>query len=253
MYTVASKNSLAKRESRWIRDDETIKHIETPDKTHKCKDNLISDDDILLSNDNNLPILPAMLSSSNNNDILNNKITQLEDQMIRLDKLEQEIMDQSDLISRFDKLDQRIQNLEHISSMNYIVSRILSIEQTLNNLVLTKPVREEFIPYFVKECYAGKDNRTSLIGKKFDMAVEILGLCDDVPIIYPFGNEIDLPKIKECHIEMNFTDAINNTGSISGTFKCGSDNIYIIHFTKDNLLEMRTYPLLLRCNCELSI
>ena len=72
MYTVASKNSLAKRESRWIRDDETIKHIETPDKTHKCKDNLISDDDILLSNDNNLPILPAMLSSSNNNDILNN-------------------------------------------------------------------------------------------------------------------------------------------------------------------------------------
>ena len=77
MYTVASKNSLAKRESRWIRDDETIKHIETPDKTHKCKDNLISDDDILLSNDNNLPILPAMLSSSNNNDILNNKITQI--------------------------------------------------------------------------------------------------------------------------------------------------------------------------------
>jgi hypothetical protein len=181
-------------------------------------------------------------------------------------------------------------NLVSFPEINAIISRVTSLEQSLSELsslsildpsihksvrrltdnssefsALTEPdinrtddgIRE-FLPYFIKEDYAGRDNHSKLDGNHLEMIVEILGFYSENPVIYPFGNETHLPKFVQCELDMTFTDADSQVNGIAyGIFKCDSSGIYSIKITELNSdgdasgLEKYTLPLIFKCNTNL--
>lgn len=116
----------------------------------------------------------------------------------------------------------------------------------------------EFLPYFIKEDYAGRDNITKLKDLHLDMIVEILGFYSEPPVIYPFGQAQNLPKFCELTVDMSFKDADRIVdGTAYGVFKQQPDGIYTIELTElysdgeASGIEKYTLPLTLTCKTDL--
>ena len=183
----------------------------------------------------------------------------------RIKRLEQ-ASDFSSLVTRVSNLEQSISEMsvctDVVKSKNKVAfnnsSAFSSIRESELSVVCTEHTKYEFLPYFIKEDYAGRDNITKLNGTQFEMIVEILGFYSDAPIIYPFGVETNLPKFDDLQIDMSFKDSermIN--GTAYGDFKRRDDGIYTIHITElysdgnASGLESYTLPLTLSCKTNL--
>lgn len=107
----------------------------------------------------------------------------------------------------------------------------------------------EFIPYMIKEEYAGRDNTTRLSGNDFDMVVEIIGRHTEPFVIFPFGSETNLPEYSSCLLEFT-CDGIN---SIKGFFGRGIDRVYTIRLEDEFKIKIlnHTFPLVLKCKANL--
>jgi len=208
----------------------------------------------------------------------------------RLNNIEQNYkVDHSNIITRITNLEYDNDRNTSKSSLSSIINRISSLEQSLSELsnqsnyeLRANPVRNYndcinnssefsaptdppekdkirvFIPYFIKEAYTGRDNKTLLNNNNIDMVVDIVGLFDDIPIIYPFGTATDLPHFTELNLDMQFVDAENSVnGTIYGTLTRRSDNIYTIRITElysdgeASGIDKFTLPLTITCKTEL--
>jgi len=116
----------------------------------------------------------------------------------------------------------------------------------------------EFVPYFIKEEYAGRDNKTTLNDMNMDMLVDIVGLFNEIPVIYPFGLAKDLPRFSQLTLDMVFIDADKSVnGTVYGVFNRGPDGVYTIKITElysdgeASGIEKLTLPLTITCNTEL--
>lgn len=196
---------------------------------------------------------------------------------LRLDRIEQQ-PNSNDLLVR-------VSRLEHNNELSSLVNRVLSLERSLSELshqsnksprispapydnssqfsAPTEPERlvntpREFLPYFIKQEYSGRDNKTVLTDMHMYMLVDIVGLFDDIPVIYPFGDNKDLPLFSELTLEMSFGDADNSfAGTMYGVFSRGPDGIYNIRITElysdgeASGIENFTLPLTITCNTDL--
>lgn len=115
-----------------------------------------------------------------------------------------------------------------------------------------------FLPFFIKEEYAGRDNKTSLNNFHLELTVEILGLYSGTPIIYPFGLQKLSRKFSELTVDLSFRDADNETGGTAyAQFKLNDDGVYIMEITElysdgeASGLDKYTLPLTMNCTCDL--
>lgn len=147
------------------------------------------------------------------------------------------------------------------SDFSLIPTSDVKVTSSSTPLELIKQVRHgrrEFLPYYIKEDYAGRDNLTILDGVHFDMIVEIIGHYNEPPIIYPFGDSTDLPNFTPFTMELQFQDAdMLLNGSAYGSFKRNKNGIYTIEIIELNSdgeasgIENYTLPLTLRCKMDL--
>lgn len=135
-----------------------------------------------------------------------------------------------------------------------VVPPIIPPKLTPNSkiLVTTKPELKnirEFIPYMIKEEYAGRDNITRLSGNDLDMVVEIIGRHTEPFVIFPFGSETNIPEYSPCLLEFT-CDGIS---SIKGFFGRGIDRVYTIRLEDEFKVKImnHTFPLVLKCKANL--
>jgi len=326
MYGLTSRESLSKRQSRWVRDvDENVRSNPAQNALNReIPHNPIINKPSLITTmmEQTVPPVRDSLSSRKSNsdeqlellhnlyDDLKQKYTELKREhesfshklsnnselTKRVDKIEQTVI--SDVSNRIHQLETedgnitiRLQHLErsfftpqNTGDITSLINRVVSLERSLSELskhsqsdirisqssefsALTepdmsisdkKPKIKEFVPYFIKEDYASRDNLTKLDGLSFKMVVELLGFYSEIPIIYPFGTDQDLPRFAELILEMSFRDADKvMNGTAYGTFKCGKNNIYTIQLTElysdgnASGIEKYTLPLTFTCETEL--
>ena len=116
-----------------------------------------------------------------------------------------------------------------------------------------------YYPFFIKEEYSGRDNKTKLNKNYLEMLVEIIGFYHEPPLIFPFGSETKLPAFKEMTIEMEIKDAEDSmNGTMFGILKRRKDGVYFIKmtelYTQDgeaSSIEKYTLPLTLTCSIYL--
>lgn len=126
-----------------------------------------------------------------------------------------------------------------------------AIENSSEFSALTEPDLKdvyEFIPFVIKEEYAGRDNRTKLTGLQFNMLVELIGNHNESLIVYPFGNETQLPEFADCTLQLTTN---NEQLNILGQFKRREDGIYIITLDESKL-KSYSLPLILQCQTNLA-
>lgn len=222
-------------------------------------------------------------------DDLQRRCTKLEQEH---ETLKRSISEKSDLYARIQKLeetsgrllsltstsasihdpdiDSRLIKLEQVNP-GELLSRVAILERSLGGRVslipqnssefsaLTEPdlnTRDtyEFIPYVIKEDYAGRDNLTTLKGPHLEMLVEILNFYSEKLLIYPFGAETRLPQFNQTKLQMPFKDADGIvTGIVYGLFKRGDDNIYVIEVVNfSSGMETATLPLTVTCKVDLT-
>lgn len=118
-----------------------------------------------------------------------------------------------------------------------------SLKQTIDT-VLNQDVKEistnEFVPFVIKEDYAGRDNLTTLKDGHLKMVVELIGILNEPLIIYPFGLETKLPNLPDCTV--NITS--DKYPPVLAQFKKREDGVYIIEMDE---IENCTYPLIFHC------
>ena len=170
-----------------------------------------------------------------------------------------------DSISRLSK---RVEEMERVVATRSTInssdfSLLPSVQVTpnstpLESLAQARHGRREFLPYYIKEDYAGRDNLTTLNGVHMDLVVEILGHYPDSPIIYPFGESTDLPNFAPFTMELDFKDADDAlNGTAYGAFKREQTGIYTIEIVELHSdgeasgIEKYTLPLTLRCKMDL--
>lgn len=172
------------------------------------------------------------------------------------------------IVSRISALEHSLSELSSLSILDPSLRKSPHTHRTDNSSdfsALTEPdltriddgIRE-FLPFFIKEDYAGRDNISRLNGDRLEMIVEILGFYSELPVIYPFGNETHLPKFLQCELDMTFTDADNKINGVAyGFFDCDHKGRYFIKITELNSdgnasgLETYTLPLIFKCNTDL--
>jgi hypothetical protein len=181
----------------------------------------------------------------------------------------------SDLSSRMDTIERSISELSSLSirrpaecsmmvnssDFSHIPAPELRVAANSTSYDLISQVRngkQEFLPYYIKEDYAGRDNLTVLDGNQLDLVVEIIGHYNESPIIYPFGDAIDLPSFSPMTIELSFHDADRSlNGTAYGSFKRDKSGIYqieILELQSDgdaSGIEAYTLPLTMRCQTTL--
>jgi len=320
MYGLASRDSLSKRQSRWIRDvDDSIHNnppinsliqnssinipsernntIITPTHSHD------TDSNISLSPRNNSSLRKNILNFNDDLkdqiSILSQKYSNLKDKIkglhdnfsLRLNNIEtQQITFNSNLSSLLHKINKLENSLvqdnqttsasqlysnnqttsesqlysnnqttsaSQLYSNNQTTSQLYSDNQTTSASQLYSDYRE-FIPFFIREEYSGIDNITILNKTNMEMTVDIVGLFNDSPIIYPFGLSKDLPDFIDLNIYMNFEDTEKTiNGVMYGNFTKGEKGIYIIEITElycdGVLLDINniTLPITITCNTDL--
>ncbi len=121
-------------------------------------------------------------------------------------------------------------------NINTIGKRMDDIEHSISLLInkMSKPSDPEsddtkYIPFFIKEDYAGCDNFTSLEDNHLTMLVEILGHTSDEWIIYPFGTKNTLPNFKETKVKLIIKEDNIDQGIAHGLLTRRADNVYIIN------------------------
>jgi len=205
---------------------------------------------------------------------LDARISHLESEVpLKYNRVQPLINEFPTLVNRIENLEQSLSELSSRSGSSGFFSQAINVRDNDNSSefsVLTdnsEPCPEpqihnlgkrEFIPFFIREEYAGRDNKTFLHKTNMNMLVNIVGLFNDIPIIYPFGTAKDLPHFVELTLDMQFTDAekIVN-GTVYGIFKRGSDGIYTIKITElysdgeASGIEKFTLPLTITCDCDL--
>lgn len=204
------------------------------------------------------------------NNELQQKYYKLEQELELIRNRTISVNDSSEINFRLNNILTRVTDLEHYNDRNTsksplpsIINRISSLESSQFSApsdLSEQDKRRIFIPYFIKEEYAGRDNKTLLINNNIDMVVDIVGLFDDIPIIYPFGTATNLPQFTELNLDMQFVDAENCVnGTIYGMLSRRSDNIYIIRITElysdgeASGIDKFTLPLTITCKAELVV
>jgi hypothetical protein len=199
------------------------------------------------------------------------------DLITRIERLEH-TSDISSLVNRVSLLEKSLSEISVSDNIQHKLPNILNPNNSSEFSALTEPdiinnkspklhklsklpkvsKIQEYVPYFIKEDYSSRDNLTTLNGLHFEMLVEILGFYSEIPIIYPFGSETNLPKFAELTLEMTFRDADKIIdGTAYGIFKRNSDDIYTIQLTElysdgnASGIEKYTLPLTLTCKTEL--
>ena len=185
-----------------------------------------------------------------------------QDVVARISRLERNA-ELSSLILPMDSLEQypllHATDIPDSSSNTPELSSILDHIKTPQESSTDNP--REFIPFFIKEDYSGRDNKTTLSGTSMKMVVDIVGLFDETPVIYPFGHTMHIPRFSESTLNMTFrgTELQDKCieGTISGVFSRGPDNIYSIKITelyidgKASSIGDLILPLTIICDSEL--
>ena len=286
MYGLSSRESLSKRQSRWIRDvDESLRNnppinsstnvnisSERNNAIISSKQSYYTDSNISLSSRNNSLL---MKNISNVNDDIYPNITNLNDQIsilsqkysnlkdkikvlhdklsLRIDNLETQQIKyqklQDSLVSDYQKLQDSLVSDYHHKTENSLVSDYH--HKSENSLVSDY---QEFVPFFIKEEYSGRDIINILNKNNMDMTVDIVGLFNETPIIYPFGVSKDLPNFIDLNLDMKFEDPEKSiNGIIYGNFTKRKDGIYIIQITElyynGELSDINNFTLKLTITC----
>jgi uncharacterized protein YoxC len=220
---------------------------------------------------------------------LENDYNSVSELSIRMDRIEQQQNPIHNLDSRITRLESdipikytKIQPI--LNNIPSLITRIQNLELSLSELssrseplITFKPFEntnssefsaptdnseimdiQEFVPFFIREEYAGRDNRTILDKNTMNMTVDIVGLFNETPVIYPFGMVKNLPRYMELHVDMTFTDAEKSVnGVIYGIFKQEPNGIYIIKITElysdgeASEIDKFILPLTITCTCDL--
>lgn len=219
MYGFSSREALSKRQSRWV-------HEVDKEVRNNPAQNALSKEPA----SNSVKDKPSIISMMSSYDIdeLNALQSRCEDLNDRCCKLEKEYKiikkNESNLLTRLEKLERLI-----AASKDAVVEN-----------------KSEFVPYAIKEDFAGRDNISTLKGSQFYMLVEIVGKHTDPLVIYPFGSETSLPHFDDCQLEL----MCNSKTKLRGTFTKRSDGIYVIYLN-DFKEDDYTYPLKLSCQTKL--
>jgi len=212
--------------------------------------------------------------------VLQRDHTSTSDLSARINRLEHDQTLSADVINV------RVEKLEHKSDMSSVISRITNLEQSsyhsnsskqniiksiIDNSSEFSALTDvdikrsdmgyrEFIPYFIKEDHVGRDNLSRLTELNLKMVVEILGSYSETPIIYPFGQEKELPRFAELTLDMSFRDADKTmSGTAYGILKRRTDGIYTILLTElysdgeASGIEKYTLPITLTCETRLAL
>lgn len=293
MYGLTSKESLSKRQARWTKDVEDsvksnpaqralnretyedfsnnkgiISLMSDPNKKNYIEDyDLESNEDILELKES----LKAELMKDLKKD-LSKEFTKLSNECASLRKTLDDLSNSSDIINRINKLEQSLNDDSRNMYIRHetVTRAIPTYDNSSDFSVLTdgereqplnfpsQPIKNTFVPFYIKEDYAARDNYSKLDNCNFEMLIEILGFYDESPIIYPFGNEKNLPNFAEVDLVMGFKDADKAlNGSAYGLFKKNSDGVYVIMLTdlycdgEASGIEKYTLPLVLTCKTEL--
>jgi hypothetical protein len=96
----------------------------------------------------------------------------------------------------------------------------------LKHLTKNSPKSNEFIPFYFKEEFTCRDNKTELTNNYICMTVELLGNMGN--IIYPFGSRTNVPNFVEQDIPMRYRDnEMFDNDNICGRLT-KRDDVYII-------------------------
>jgi hypothetical protein len=131
--------------------------------------------------------------------------------------------------------------------------------QIVGKKVINKKAVQEFIPFFVKDGFITKNNKTQLSNDDMNMMVVMDGQYHGDLQIYPFGYDKTLPKYVEMTLNMVFRDSsMKDDGTAYGSFKRRTDGVYVIELTQmydDNgeQIEMDDYKPPLTLTCKISL
>jgi len=261
MYGLSSREALSKRQSRWVQEvDKEVRsnpaqnsfNREPPPNLIRNKSSIISmmnedhdylvpDSEVQLLKRNNINHQEANIDDSSIAS-LQSLYDELQRRCIKLEQnyesLRQSLSDKSDLVGRIQKLEE---TSARVISSNEVDSSEFS--------ALTEPDLKdvyEFVPYVIKEEYAGRDNLTVLTGLQLDMLIELIGAHLEPLVLYPFGMETRLPEFLECSLQMTSKDH----NPIQGILKRRGDGVYIINLDETKL-KGYTFPLILNCKTKL--
>lgn len=286
MYGLASHESLSKRQFRWTKEvDESVRG----NPAQRAMNQQLPLNNIAK---NNIITIKNLSECDNKQEPYNSD--DIDHLQLKYSKLKQNFKILKNIVDKTDseiahlkfEIDNRIKSLELSSAATSgIISRLQSLEYSLNEISARENIRNErsyinlqpntedssdfsiptkdysefeYSPFFIKEEYSGRDNKTILDNLTMTMVVDIVGLFNEIPIIYPFGKETNMPRFAELTVDMDFTDAekIMN-GTMYGIFKRRSDGIYIITITElysdgeASSIDKFTLPLTIKCRADL--
>ena len=276
MYGLNSKDSLAKRQSRWVRDVDESLNFFTKEKQEKNLKNHSPEDSIIkLMNNVDKSDKSTILELKKDHEKLKRKIKNIQlnsDLTSRIEKLEK-YRDISTLFVTLAEHDKELRNLKNtISELSSELSS--SRSEKVKNVFLNNDNDDSmfseltdneikdthtFVPFFIKEIYTSRDNITILEKNFMDLTVQIIGKFSGAPIIFPFGKDKNLPFFKVKSLEMNFKDSKSLEGVSFGTFLKNTKGIYIIHFTElyyngiSSNIDTINLPLTIKCQANLDL
>jgi len=300
MYGLLSRESLTKRQSRWVQEvDESVRSNpaqrslnQTLSSNNPNKGSIITLGDQEIISGSRSDSMRILSSNSRYVNLMDNQIVSTDEDLYELynelkqkyDTLEEKYNSLRSITDsgpnhNINNLVSRIQRLEKSNDIDHLRKRVDTLESSFSSnsnirkssdntsefscltdvdLATVPPGIREFVPYFIKEEYAGRDNNTKLKDLQFEITVELLGFYSDVPIIYPFGSQKDLPKFRELTLDMNFQNVDETIkGTAYGIFKRGRNGIYTIKLAElcsdgeASGIEKYTLPLIFTCSAEL--
>jgi len=278
MYGLGSRDALSKRQSRWAQDLEkdvrnnpaqNVFIREQSSNRVRDKPNIITlmnEEDQQIETTKKIQALYIENSSSLVD--LQQRCLKLEQtceslQLIISEKSQENISEKSQMNIRIQSLeDSRVASLisNSISTRGSLGNSLLStiIEDPSNFSALTEPdIRGsyDFIPYIIKEDYAGCDNKTTLNGTNMEMLVEMLNSYKETLIIYPFGVEINLPQFLSVNVKLQLYDSDgNDIGIINGLFRRRTNSIYIIDISEsERVIGRGLFPIQMTCKVDLVV
>lgn len=106
--------------------------------------------------------------------------------------------------------------------------------------------RRKFQPYFINKRYMGRDNKTTIDGYHMEMIVELIGLPDKLPSIYPFSDATDVllsSQINNQVVTLQFKDSKGEEGTIDGKIILNKSHIWKIKLDINYLEILKPYVL----------
>lgn len=295
MYGLSSRESLSTRQSRWIRDlDEEVRAFPAQKaiKSEKKPDHLTGEDIISLTTSSmELEQLSRTVSDLSDRykllekkyDSLKSVVASSMDQSAFLEKQnsnrKKEVKDIytrinrdiPDLIARLSVAERSINSLStpdrSVEDQAYTESPLseyceaeegVCVNSSEFSTLTDETDVMEFIPYYIDDEFKDECNKCVLNGANMKFIVKVNGLYDDEPLIYPFGDDTNIPDFMDLNIKLNLSD---NTeiikGSAYGNFHKNDDGIYLIKITdiysdgESSELDKFVLPLVISCDTDL--